>query len=271
MQARTRAARWLDWILGSCTLFFLSFLWFAVRTGALLPAAVLAGAWTALALYAVRLWSCARNARSRGREAQARRQQAALYALTMLPQGLALSYAAQALAQAYSLQRAGSSGPLCFFTDRNSQRIAMGLDQSPQPADVHSVYTFHRARRSSPGVLVCAGGATGQAQEYAQSLTPPLRLIAAGELPLPRALYESDPAQQAPAQRTKRPALAEIFSPAQALRYWLMGLLLTIAYLLTGQLTCLLPALGLVFLALVCKGRQADQKELFGRVTSRQN
>ena len=52
MQARTRAAVWMDRIMGGAALFGVTAVWFAAKLECLLPALMLAGGWTALVFYA---------------------------------------------------------------------------------------------------------------------------------------------------------------------------------------------------------------------------
>ena len=185
MQARTKAARALDRALGAAMLCGLSFLWFATRLGALWPAAALAAALTALAAYALHLYRRRRSRRLDAERARAGQRRAAVYRLTMLPEKTALCQAAEALRRAYALTPAGARASVRLFTDAKGRRIAAGLHQSPQPADVREVHDFHRARGEDHGVLICAGGATEAAKSYAGSLEPPLRLLEAERLPLP--------------------------------------------------------------------------------------
>ncbi len=263
MQARTRASLWLDRILGGAILFILSFLWFAARLGRLIPAVLLALILTLLAFLSLRLFRRRMTGRRNKREVRDRERQAALYALTMLPYGEALAYAVQALMDAYPLKSLYDLDGLHFLSDAKERRIAVRLLQSPQPATLSDAHAFHRERGAALGVLVCPGGMTREAQEYASALTPPLKLISAGELPLPEALLGSVPAKEAQKRRTAASILAMILRPAQAARYMMLGFLLIVAYLMTGRLTCLIPALITVFLALICKGRQEPRGELF--------
>jgi hypothetical protein len=263
MQTRTRASRWLDRILGGAILYSLCFLWFAARLGRLIPALLLALTLTLLAFWSARLFRSRVTGRRTKREVRDRERQAALYALTMLPYGEALAYAVQALMDAYPLKSLFCLDGLHYLSDARERRIAVKLLQSPQPASLAEAHAFHRERGTALGALVCPGGASREAMEYAAALTPPLKLIPAGDLPLPAALLGSAPAKEAQKRRTAASVLAMVFRPAQALRYMMLGFALVVAYLLTDRLTCLIPALALVFLALISKGREEPRGELF--------
>lgn len=263
MQARTKAARALDRALGAAMLWGLSFLWFATRLGALWPAAALAAALTALAAYALHLYRRRRSRRLDAERARAGQRRAAVYRLTMLPEKTALCQAAEALARAYALTPAGARASVRLFTDAKGRRIAAGLHQSPQPADVREVHDFHRARGEDHGVLICAGGATEAAKSYAGRLEPPLRLLEAERLPLP------DPpkcdAPRAAAKKGPAAVLARLPGEERAPRCLLLAALLMIAYILLDARSCLLAALLLLFLALAGRGRAAEsgERELF--------
>lgn len=168
MQARTKAARALDRALGAAMLWGLSFLWFATRLGALWPAAALAaGADRARGVCAAPVPQAAQPPGSTRSGSARGSRRAAVYRLTMLPEKTALCQAAEALARAYALTPAGARASVRLFTDAKGRRIAAGLHQSPQPADVREVHDFHRARGEDHGVLICAGGATEAAKSYA--------------------------------------------------------------------------------------------------------
>lgn len=263
MQRRTNAAKWMDRIFGVLILLSVSFLWFAVRLERLIPAALLALVFTALSLYGFSLLSRHLSGRKTQREVHCRKRQAALYALTMLPYDEALDYAVQALMEAYPLKRLYTVDHIQFLSDMQQRRIAVQVSQSPQYAAVSEVHAFHKLRRNAYAVMVCAGGVSKEAGAYAQSLTPPLRLIPAQELPLPEGLYGSPPAQAAQKRRTASSILALMLRPAQALRYMMLSFLLIVAYILTDQLTCLIPALILIFLALISKRRSPSRNDLF--------
>ena len=263
MQMRTRTAIWLDRLLGSAALFGLSALWFSSRLNGLLPGLLLALLLTSLLLYGCFLLNRRVQGGRRARQQRAGEQRAALYALTMLPYADALNYAVQALTEAYLLTRLYTVGKLQYLADCAGHRIAVSLYTVPQPASVAQVHAFHKLRRDAHGVLLCVCGASDSAQTYANSLRPPLRLLDLSELPLPDALLHSEPARQIKKQRGIARALAYALSPAQSLRLFSLGALLLLVYLLTGRFTSLLPALGLILLALLGKRRSDPQETLF--------
>lgn len=263
MQARTRAAVWMDRIMGSAALFGVSAVWFAAKLECLLPALLLAGGWTALMFYAVSLIKRRISGKRLVQERRAREQRAALYALTMLPYPEALAHAVQGLESAYSLSSLFTLGELHYVADEAHRRIAVRLIQCPQPATIAHVHDFHRERQQDYGVLICTGGVTAEAQAYAEALSPPVRLLDAHQLPLPEALMQSQPAKQAQKQRRAASILAMALRPTLTLRYVLLSILLLLVYLITDRLSALLPALALQLLALLSKGGSSAQEALF--------
>lgn len=262
MQMRTRPAQWMDRIFGSLLLLGISFLWFATRLGKLIPAALLAIVFTALVMYGLVLTAKRFSHRKIHQELRARELQAALYALTMLPYDEALPHCIQALCDAYELTRLFAVGRTHFLADPPGHRIAVQLHQSPQHVSVADVHEFHKERKTAHGALICVSGVTADANEYAQTLVPPLKIIQAKDLPLPEALTQTAPAKEAQKQR-KASVMTLVLHPAQALRYMMLSFMLIVAFILTDRAACLIPALIMVFLALISKRRNAPKDELF--------
>ncbi len=261
MQARTKAARALDRALGAAALWAAGFFYFAARVKSPALSAMLSLLVTGGLLYALYLFrrrASGRQAAKREREA---RQRAALYALTMLPEQTALYRATEALRQAYGLAHVETRARLRILRDGQGRRIAAGLCQSPQAADVAAAHAFHRERGKKPGVLLCAGGATKEALRYAEGLRPPLRLIDLAALPLPEAPADIvPPAEDARERIPWRRLLPDERSAPRCLP---PALGLMTAYIFTGALSCLFAALLLLFLALAGRGRDGETPRLF--------
>ena len=260
---RTHISRWLDRIAGILLLFVLSFLWFATRLHGVGWAVLLAGLLTALVCWAYVLL-VQRISRRKGKtQSEAARRRAAVYRLTMLPEETALSIAGTALCGAFNLQKSGANGKLVFLTDEKGQLFAAGLCQEPQPVSVNGVHAFHRLRKNTPGILICAGGSTAQAEQYAASLTPPLRLIAADTLPFADCFSVEVSDDSLPKQRMILPLLRDAMQPARSLRYLFLGWMMILFYLFTGAWSALLPGLGLVMLSLLSKEAPRQKRRLF--------
>ena len=181
----------------------------------------------------------------------------------MLPEETALSIAGSALCGAFNLQKSGANGKLVFLTDEKGQLFAAGLCQEPQPVSVNGVHAFHRLRKNTPGILICAGGSTAQAEQYAASLTPPLRLIAADTLPFADCFSVEVSGDSLPKQRMILPLLRDAMQPARSLRYLFLGWMMILFYLFTGAWSALLPGLGLVMLSLLSKETPRQKRRLF--------
>lgn len=265
MQARTKTARALDRTLGAALLWGLSFLWFVTRLRALWPAAAMATLLTALSAYALYLYRRRTTRRRQAAQERAALRRAALYRLTMLPEKTALYQATEALRAAYRLAPAGKQGALPLFSDAQGRRIAAGLFQSPQPADVREVHEFHRARGTAFGVLLCAGGATEAAKAYAEGLQPPLRLLNAGELPLPAPSGAADIPQPHRAKKGAAAVLARLPGKERAPRCLLLAALFLTVYILLDLQSCVFAALLLLFFALAGRERPEASRgrELF--------
>lgn len=249
-----RIAQIADWTALCGLVFMLSMLFFWQRSKQFYMSLLLAVLFTAMLLYAVYLIKKQLQTKITDRSVHRKRMERIAYALLMLPYTDATEAAACALAEKFSIILTHPLAEHKYVEGfmKDGRRIAISLHQSPSPLSVEAVYDFHRIRKGIPGVIMCIKMPTKQTLEYAESLTPALKLQPIQELSFDESLLKDASYEQIP--KKKRTAAFPFQSGyTQAVRCICFSFLLIIGYLATGQRSILFPALALVFYALYCK------------------
>lgn len=258
MRNKTRMGIWLDRLLIILLIFALSGLWLWDRTADFAISILLSVTFTILAVYTWYLLHKKVHARNLCRDRASSLQKQACYALTMLPYSAAMRYICKALSAKHSLLLCPEQ-PQMLITE-SGMRIRVYLHQSPQKAQVSAVHAFHRRRKNDPGVFLCAE-IEPEAQAYANSLQPPMRVLRFCELHYPEELANAYPLPDAPKQKRTAAFLLH-GDKTHAVRCMLFSFGLLLLYLLTEGLLFLFPALLLSYYAVLIK-RTGKPETLF--------
>ena len=249
---------WLDRLLILLLIFTLSGLWLWNRTADFALSILLSVTFTILAVYTWYLLHRKIHARKLCHDRNSALQKQACYALTMLPYSAAMRYICKALSKKYSLLLCPEQ-PQMLITE-SGMRIHVYLYQSPQKAQVSAVHAFHRRRRNDPGVFLCTE-IESEAQTYANSLQPPMKVLRFCELHYPEELANAYPLPDAPKQKRTAAFLLH-GDKTHAVRCIIFSFGLLLLYLLTKRLLFLFPALLLSYYAMLIK-RTKKQETLF--------
>lgn len=256
MQRPFRIAAIADAASVSGTVFLLIFLWFRLRGLGAALSVLLSAAVCSLMLYAYFLHK-KQLIKSKQRISN---KQRAMYALTMLPHEIALQHAAEALSEKYRLillpQTTADVYRIAY--EKSGRKLAVALYAEPSAPDIKFIHEIHKSRGSIPMALICTALPEAAADQYASSLTPPFRLIAADTLPFDKSLADAYPHKGNP--KKKRTAFTLLKAGSKrAVRCMLFSFGLMVYYLLTGQRPLLLPSLVLAFFAVLSKAFKEEQ------------